>query len=203
MLGEQSTYTYLSTAIGYLSQRCQMSVGSGGGGLILVLIRMVEQNHSVLGACLIMSLGLSCRTTDGTSYLTLKINLSGSLNSIDFRNGFGTVWMVVTVGLRGLAVSDKVQIVAVYLVDKSFGGPEEGGWWFETGEFIRQVKQFKSVLKACTYSHRFNSKLRSRKFGPNLDRPSISSVLSEGEYQALVFEDRCPENYPLTRPFYE
>ena len=28
-------------------------------------------------------------------------------------------------------------VVAFYAVDRAYGGPEEGSWWFDTGEFVR------------------------------------------------------------------
>ena len=28
-------------------------------------------------------------------------------------------------------------VVAFYAVDRAYGGPEEGGWWFDTGELVR------------------------------------------------------------------
>jgi hypothetical protein len=94
-------------------------------------------------------------------------------------------------------------VVAVYDCYRSYGGSEEGGWWYDTGELCRIVKVFKSEDKAYEYSRRLNAKLRSRAFGPNQGKRELSSVLSDGEYQALVFEDTCPRYFPEGRPRYE
>ena len=30
----------------------------------------------------------------------------------------------------------------VYLIDRAYGGPEEGGWWYDTGERVRIIRTF-------------------------------------------------------------
>ena len=93
-------------------------------------------------------------------------------------------------------------LVSVYLVDRAFGGREEGGWWYDTGELARIVKTYRNEEKAYGYARRLNTKLRSRSFGPNEGKREISSVLSDGEYQALVHEGYAPKYFPETRPHY-
>ena len=94
-------------------------------------------------------------------------------------------------------------LVAVYLEDRAFGGPEEGGWWYDTGELVRVTKSFASKDRARQYASRLNRRLQSRAFGPNLGRREIGSVLSEGEYCARVERDTAPSHYPERRPRYE
>lgn len=94
-------------------------------------------------------------------------------------------------------------LVSVYLEDLAYGGPEEGGWYYNTGELVRTVKLFRSEERANDYCRRLNQKLRSREFGPNKDRRDISSVLSEGIYSADVHEDFAPRYYPERKPHYE
>jgi hypothetical protein len=94
-------------------------------------------------------------------------------------------------------------IVAAYHVDQAFGGHEEGGWWFTTGELVRIVKLFHSEEHAYQYCRRLNERLESRKFGPNQGAHEISSVLSEGEIQGYVFESCPPKYFPERRPHYE
>jgi|688.fasta_scaffold379186_4 hypothetical protein len=94
-------------------------------------------------------------------------------------------------------------LVSVYLQDLAYGGPEEGGWYYTVGELARTVRLFRSEDKAYEYSRRLNDKLNSRTFGPNLDRPDMSSVLSEGLYFAEVHEDHAPKYFPEKRPRYE
>ncbi len=94
-------------------------------------------------------------------------------------------------------------LVSVYLEDLAYGGPEEGGWYYNTGELVRTVKLFRSEERANDYCRRLNRKLRSREFGPNKDRRDISSVLSEGIYSADVHEDFAPRHFPERKPRYE
>lgn len=30
-------------------------------------------------------------------------------------------------------------ILAFYEIDRAWGGPEEGGWWYDTGTFVRVI----------------------------------------------------------------
>ena len=97
-------------------------------------------------------------------------------------------------------------VVAAYAVDKQFGGSEEGGWWYSSGELVRTLRVFKSEDKACAYASRLNATLwaRHQVFGPNVGKHKPSSVLSEGEWiSAEVHEDAAPASYPDTRPHYE
>lgn len=94
-------------------------------------------------------------------------------------------------------------LVSVYLIDLAYGGPEEGGWYYKHGSLARVVKLFRREGDAYAYCRRLNAKLQSRAFGPNKDRRDISSVLSEGEYEADVYEDFAPRHFPAQRPRYD
>lgn len=100
--------------------------------------------------------------------------------------------------------------VAVYFVDKQYGGPEEGGWYYTSGERIDVSsefeidsfipKTFKTWEEALSYQNDVNAILDQ---GVNKGRRSISSVLSTGRYQAEAREGYPPKNYPEIRPHYE
>jgi hypothetical protein len=94
----------------------------------------------------------------------------------------------------------KTFLVGVYLIDKRYGGPEEGGWWYTAGELVRIVRLFKNEHAATQYEARLNDKLRVTL---NKGRRSISSVLSQGQYRAIFFEDFAPQHFPKERPRYE
>lgn len=94
-------------------------------------------------------------------------------------------------------------LVAVYNADRAWGGNEEGGWWYDTGELLRVVKAFRNEGRADDYCYRLNQKLKSRTFGPNRGRRDISSVLSDGVYTAEVHENFAPKFYPERTPHYE
>ena len=93
--------------------------------------------------------------------------------------------------------------VALYLMELNYGGPEEGGWWYEEGELVKTLRTFEDEEAAVGYCARLSSRLRSRLVGPNAGRPSISSVASDGEYWAMMFEGEAPKYFPEETPHYE
>ncbi len=90
--------------------------------------------------------------------------------------------------------------VAVYLVDKAYGGPEEGGWWYNAGEAVRLIRTFKSETKASLFACRIQHLLDKTL---NKGRREISSVLSTGRYYAEVHDGIPPQVYPEVTPRYE
>lgn len=97
-----------------------------------------------------------------------------------------------------------VYCVSTFLVDRAYGGPEEGGWYYEVGQ---------PVLEPNLPIPRFTiDQEEARKWAAemrveldenfNKYRRSISSVLSEGRYDAVVSEG-WPKPYPSQRPHYE
>ena len=92
--------------------------------------------------------------------------------------------------------------VTVFLSDRAYGGPEEGGWWYDCGERLkdRRVFVFQNEDDAIAFSRRYNERLAK---WPNKNRRDINSVLSEGVYTAEIFEDSLPDYYPTQRPHYE
>lgn len=90
--------------------------------------------------------------------------------------------------------------VAFYEIDRAYGGPEEGGWWFNTGNLIRIARTFKSEAKAHAFATRANRLLDVIQ----RDCRSVGSVLySGGRYQAEVWDEPPAPYYPATRPHYE
>jgi hypothetical protein len=88
--------------------------------------------------------------------------------------------------------------INIYLVDRAYGGPEEGGWWYDAGDPVHS-----ELAEQMTVEER-RKRLDELLSGPfsNKGRRSISSVLSDGEYQGQL-EDSFAEPYPQTRPHYE
>jgi hypothetical protein len=95
--------------------------------------------------------------------------------------------------------------VCVYDVDQAFGGPEEGGWWYETGyPLFQYARCFNS-----RHSEEEIERFRVRLFGvcKRLNkhegrRYPISSVASEGQYMVRTTEGELPAPYPSRRPYY-
>jgi hypothetical protein len=100
--------------------------------------------------------------------------------------------------------------VAVYLVDKAYGGPEEGGWYYDCGQIVEEVLEgipveemvrlFIDEADALSWAHTLQDKLDG---GPNVGRREISSVLSEGRYGAIVTDGMPAHHWPAVRPRYE
>lgn len=99
----------------------------------------------------------------------------------------------------------KFYSAAIYFVDRYYGGPEEGGWWYNSGEPIERPevaclsRVFKTREEAWEYTKEFlNPVCEARNKGK---RP-ISSMASEGEWQGRV-EAGWPAEFPKERPHYE
>ena len=91
--------------------------------------------------------------------------------------------------------------VAIYHEEQAWGGPEEGGWWYDAGELLeRPVRYFKTEDAAYAYARRLVRHLDrvNRK-----SRYEYSSVLSEGRYTAMVNDGHPLPGFPMTRPHYE
>ena len=102
--------------------------------------------------------------------------------------------------------------VAIYLVDQAYGGPEEGGWWYTHGYPITDEEVFKELPPDHRLPRYFHLECEAIAWANevqlsldrtiNKGRRPISSVLSEGQYQARV-EDGHPRRFPEQRPHYE
>ena len=100
-------------------------------------------------------------------------------------------------------------IVSLFIVDRNYGGPEEGGWWYDCGDPVDieeatdmgyPPKMFTDRDEALLYLRSGYEKIEGVL---NEGRPAISSVLSEGRYQLHLSENKWPAAYPAERPYYE
>lgn len=100
-----------------------------------------------------------------------------------------------------------IHVVALYHVDRAFGGREEGGWWYDYGypipiaESVRLGVEpgiFTTLEEAMHYRDRLEPLIDLLNDG----RPPISSVISEGRY-ALYITDDYPKPFPDSTPRYE
>jgi hypothetical protein len=97
--------------------------------------------------------------------------------------------------------------VAVYLCDRAYGGPEEGGWWYDCGVPSEEHANFtrgftadaEGVKAAADYARELNQ-THGKEW--NEGRREINSILSDGQYFAEV-RDGNPKPYPATIPHYE
>ena len=98
-------------------------------------------------------------------------------------------------------------MVAIYLEDRRYGGPEEGGWWYTAGRRCDEMfpelgehglpKSFLDEDAAIAWAAAVNEKIDATL---NHGRRPIGSVLSTGRYCAHVHEGWPPECFPETTP---
>jgi hypothetical protein len=93
--------------------------------------------------------------------------------------------------------------VNLYLVDRAFGGHEEGGWWFDCGQ--PELHPFNRVFESYDDARKYWELVcKPAEADINEGRASISSVLSEGEYRFIIGHDgELPAPFPAQRPHYE
>ena len=102
--------------------------------------------------------------------------------------------------------------VALYFRQRYYGGPEEGGWWYDQDTLVPADDSLMSdwVTKCATVwlnedlayetARELNLELEHQ---VNRARPSLYSVLSQGIYVACVYPGWPPVQDPATRPHYE
>ena len=100
--------------------------------------------------------------------------------------------------------------VAVYLTQRLYGGPEEGGWWYNAGELCTDPAL---TVFGATFpdGHESRAQQMSAEVQAHLDRDwnvgdharEISSVLSPGRFEARVHDGWPPLAFPDERPRYE
>ena len=101
-------------------------------------------------------------------------------------------------------IEPRYYTVRVYLQDQSYGGPEEGGWYYTCGEFVPDfghlTRAFKTREEALNYAESLHETILD---DLNKKRPSQYSVLSQGVYLARVWDEEAPLGYPANKPHYE
>lgn len=90
--------------------------------------------------------------------------------------------------------------VTIYLIDRAYGGGEEGGWWFTYGE--PTDTELNQVCINKGFAKRYAEKLEAIVKKWNRGRHDIYSVLSEGIYEVRL-ETVPPAPFPSERPHYE
>lgn len=113
-------------------------------------------------------------------------------------------WYVVSYGARPqvhaldcvtCAEAPEGAWVVVHEVGREYGGPEEGGWWYDTGRVVyrRRVMPDESQADQLAQAERLFDTTTSHRF----------SMSRRGtDYRASVGSDRG-EDYPEVRPHYE
>lgn len=90
-------------------------------------------------------------------------------------------------------------VLAIYEVDRAYGGPEEGGWWFDCGQLVRVLGVRHNEEAAFALARRLNGWLDRLQAG----KRDVSSVIYDGgRYAVEVHENAPPPHYPAERPHY-
>jgi hypothetical protein len=100
--------------------------------------------------------------------------------------------------------------IAVYFVQRHFGGAEEGSWYFDSGDLCVEPDL---VALGCTLGRADCQQAREQaaEIQTVLDLDwnigdharALDSVLSTGRYQAQIFDGWPPPCFPECRPTYE
>jgi hypothetical protein len=92
--------------------------------------------------------------------------------------------------------------VNLYLVDRAFGGREEGGWWYDCGHPV--LHPLNRVFETYEEARRYQYECLVIQDQLNEGLPSIDSVLSQGQYIVYVGEENeLPAPFPAVKPHYE
>ena len=90
-------------------------------------------------------------------------------------------------------------IIALYEIGRAYGGPEEGSWWYDTGELARLLALAPTEARAVQLAQRANRLLERLQ----RHRRQVDSVLYDGgRHAAIVFEWTAPPAFPPVRPQY-
>ena len=106
-------------------------------------------------------------------------------------------------GSRDQARAEDLEVITpfvyvnVYLTDRCYGGPEEGGWWYDC-KVVQEVLRCKDEAHAKIVYER---KLEEYKEENRNRRSDISSVLSEGRFD-VTLQAWPGERQPAERPHY-
>lgn len=79
-------------------------------------------------------------------------------------------------------------VVAYYETFREYGGPEEGGWYYDCGNLIRQARAFPCEGTALAFCSKLNQKLKRQGFQ---------------DIRAKTYQGLPPMAYPDLRPYYE
>ena len=96
----------------------------------------------------------------------------------------------------------------VYLTDRAYGGPEEGGWWYSCGIPATDLPDVAVCYGPYAYSDKEAMRVQREVIKASLERHNngrrsdLNSVCSEGRY-IVCQEGHIAKHWPETRPTYE
>jgi hypothetical protein len=100
--------------------------------------------------------------------------------------------------------------VAIYLVDLVYGGPEEGGWWYQAGTLVIDPAIYQTVgiapaaFATPEAAQDHAGRMRATLPKVNEGRPDITQTNSVGVYEVRMGRaSTLPTHFPAKRPRYE
>lgn len=95
------------------------------------------------------------------------------------------------------------RVVAIYLVDRAYGGPEEGGWWYDCGERFSGFAPIVCEGRLAVRKALAKCRVFIRQHRMNEGRHEPNSVLCDGWYLPQSFGGEvAPHHFPQARPTY-
>lgn len=88
--------------------------------------------------------------------------------------------------------------VNAYAVTRHYGGPEEGGWWYDAGEVVASTY----IGNDYGVAERVRDKMRKR-LAPRFDNTRNRYSVLGGADLVVCVEDEPAVAYPAERPYYE
>ena len=85
-----------------------------------------------------------------------------------------------------------------YLLNRAYGGPEEGGWWYDTGDFVKCHGVYRMEITADIRINSLQSYLQKERKGQR----STSSMACTG-FTDIWVDDFPGQDFPNGRPHYE
>lgn len=89
----------------------------------------------------------------------------------------------------------EVWYVNVYELDRHYGGPEEGGWWYDSGTLITSIP-----LPSKHHAEEHAALLRETDYRST---GNVSSVIYRGGAYSVEVSNEPGADFPTKRPFYE
>lgn len=97
----------------------------------------------------------------------------------------------------GVTEEPSLRYVNAYAVSRNYGGPEEGGWYYDSGEPLASIPVNNDAEEEA-------AKVKLVKlFGPKYEKQRSRYSAAGGDDLEIYIEDACASHWPTERPHYE
>lgn len=95
----------------------------------------------------------------------------------------------------------KIYYVNMYMYDRAYGGPEEGGWWYDCYTPSTDFKKYCRVFFTKKKAKNYLADMKRLAQAYNKGRIPVDSVMSEGHLVSFI-ENHPAKERPENRPYY-